>query len=149
VVERIEALARELAYVEALRERQHQVRSLFAKVEDFAGVYVDDPMIAPQLSRIRGLLQWPVDELDTFLGQADAITGDPLVLLRSFEGHVTVVRELRDVLDAHLMPWEAVLPEWHGLGPVRSPAAEAAIQALLRFAARQFARRQPTPPLRA
>jgi hypothetical protein len=149
VVERIDVLARELAYIEALRERQQRVRSLLAKVEDFAGVYGDDPMIGPQLSRIRGLLLWPVEELHTLLGQADAMTGDPLGLLLTFEGHVTVIRDLRDALDAHLAPWDAVLDQWLGIGPVRSPAAEAAIHSLLRFAAQQFAQKQPAPQLQA
>jgi hypothetical protein len=149
VIERIELLARDLAYVEALRERQHQVRSLLAKVEDFAEVYADDPTVARQLFQVRTLLIWPAEELDALLGQADAITGDPLGLLRSFEGHVTVVRELRDALDAHLAPWDEILAQWRGIGPVRSPAAEAAIQALLRFATRQFPQKQPASPLRA
>jgi hypothetical protein len=145
VVGRIEVLARELAYVEALRERQYQVRSLLAKVEDFADVYAGDPTVAPQLFRLRGLLIWPADELDALLGQVDAITGDPLSLLRSFDGHVTAVRELRDALDAHLVPWDEVLAQWQGIGPVRSPAAEAAIETLLRFATRQFPQRPGAP----
>jgi hypothetical protein len=151
VIDRVDDLARELAYVEALRERHALVQSLLAKMDGLAGLFADDRAVARRMAQLRTLLRWPADELETLLGQADAIAGDPLIVLRSFAAHVNAIREMRDALIDHLAPWEDMLELWGSLAPERSPMVEAALGEIHQFAVRRFpeAAKRPTPGIRS
>lgn len=143
VIDRIDELARELSYIEALRERYGgKVRMIVTKVNLLARVYRADRTMMQELSRVQSLLMRPVEEFDAMFDQVDAATCEIMSVLRRFDMLVKFVRDIRDEVHVRLMLWEPVIQQWDTLDPSRGPAAEAAIKELYRFAARHFPQQQ-------
>lgn len=143
VIDRIDELARELSYIEALRERYtSKVRMIVGKVNLLAKLYRADRAIIQELTRIQSLLVRPVEEFDSMFDQIDAATCEIMSVLRKFDALVKFVRDTRDEVHTRLMLWEPVIRAWETLDPVRGPLVEAALKELYRFAARHFPQQQ-------
>jgi hypothetical protein len=142
VVDRIDALARELSYIEALRERYGLVLEIIRKLAEFVRTYRGDRSITQEISRVRTLLMRPQAEFDSLFSQCDAMTGEILSVLKKFEAQVEFVRDMRDDLHTKLMAWDDVITQWNGLEVVKGEAQENAIKAIYRFVARNYPQRQ-------
>ncbi len=142
VVDRIDDLARELSFIEALRERCGCVKDLVNKLNQLARAYRKDDSITQDISRVRALLLKPQQEFDTLLAQRDAMTGDIVAVLKKFDTHVELVRDMRDQLHTKLMLWDDVIELWKAIEPVRGEKSERAVKETYRFVARHFPQRQ-------
>ncbi|HXP73047.1 MAG TPA: hypothetical protein VN823_02800 [Stellaceae bacterium] len=142
VVDRIDDLARELAYIEALRERYGCVQEVIRKLGEFVRTYKNDRTMTQEISRVRTLLMRPQSEFDSLFGQCDAMTGEILSVLKKFEAQVEFVRDMRDDLHSKLMKWDDVITQWKGLDVVKGENQENAIKAMYRFTARNYPQRQ-------
>lgn len=142
VVDRIDDLARELAYIEALRERYGAVQEVIRKLGEFVRTYKNDRTMTQEISRVRTLLMRPQSEFDSLFGQCDAMTGEILAVLKKFEAQVEFVRDMRDDLHSKLMKWDEVIEQWKGLEVVKGENQENAIKAMYRFTARNYPQRQ-------
>lgn len=142
VLDLIDDLARELSYIEALRERYGLVKMIVGKVNLLSRLYRSDRTMVQEISRVRSLLVRPSDDFDNIFAQIDAMTGEILPVLRKFDAQVQFIRQNRDDLHTRLMAWDPVFKIWEILEPVRGPDAEAAIKELYRFVARNFPQRQ-------
>jgi hypothetical protein len=142
VVDRIDDLARELAYIEALRERYGCVQEITRKLAEFVRTYKNDRLMNQEISRVRTLLMRPEGEFDSLFAQCDAMTGEILSVLRNFDAQVEFVRDMRDDLHTRLMKWDELIAQWRGLDVVKGENQENAIKATYRFAARNFPQRQ-------
>jgi hypothetical protein len=138
IVARIERLARELCYVEALRERCAILRAMAAKINVLAKLYRGDRAIVHNISRINTLLQRPFGEFEHAFDRIDAATADILTVLLGVEDHVLQIRKARDEAHMKLMRWDEVIASWTKLDPVRGGDTEAALDELYRFAARHY-----------
>jgi hypothetical protein len=142
VVDRIDDLARELAYIEALRERYGAVRTIVDKLNQLVRAYRGDRTVTQEISRVRTLLLRPQDEFDTLFAQCDAMTGEIVAVLKKFEAQVEFVRDMRDELHTKLMKWDDVIEVWKPVEPARGERTEFAIKEIYRFAARNYPQRQ-------
>ncbi len=142
VLDLIDDLARELAYIEALRERYGLVRMVVGKINLLSKLYRSDRSMVQEISRIRSLLMRPTEEFENAFAQVDAMTGEILPVLRKFDAQVQFIRQNRDDLHTRLMAWDPIFVIWETMEPVRGPDAEAAIKELYRFVARNFPQRQ-------
>ncbi len=142
VLDLIDDLARELAYIEALRERFGLVKMIVGKVNLLAKLYRSDRTMVQEISRIRTLLMRPAEEFENIFGQVDAMTGEILPVLKKFDAQVQFIRQNRDDLHTRLMSWDPIFAEWQNLDATRSPEAEQAMKDLYRFVARNFPQRQ-------
>lgn len=142
VVDRIDALARELSYIEALRERYGCVLEIIRKLAEFVRTYRNDRQITQEISRVRTLLMRPQSEFDSLFGQCDAMTGEILSVLKKFDAQVEFVRDMRDDLHTKLMAWDDVITQWSGMEVAKGEAQENAIKAMYRFVARNYPQRQ-------
>jgi hypothetical protein len=138
ILARIDRLARELCYVEALRERCALLRAIAAKINVFAKLYRGDRAIVHNISRINTLLQRPFGEFDHAFDRIDAATTEVLAMLLGVDDHVRQIREARDDVHVKLMRWDDVIAVWTVLDPVRGTPAETALDELYRFAARHY-----------
>ena len=91
---------------------------------------------------MRALLLKPQQEFDALLAQSDGMTGDIVAVLKKFETHVELVRDMRDQLHTKLMLWDDVIELWKAIEPVRGEKSERAVKETYRFAARHFPQRQ-------
>jgi hypothetical protein len=142
VVDRIDDLARELAYIEALRERYGCVLEIVRKLAEFVRTYRNDRSITQEISRVRTLLMRPQSEFDNLFAQCDAMTGEIVSVLKKFDAQVEFVRDMRDDLHSKLMKWDEVIAQWRGLEVVKGENQENAIKAMYRFTARNYPQRQ-------
>lgn len=142
VLDLIDDLARELAYIEALRERYGLVRMVVGKINLLTKLYRSDRTMVQEISRVRTLLLRPTEEFENIFAQVDAMTGEILPVLRKFDAQVQFIRQNRDDLHTKLMAWDPIFAIWERTEAVRGADAELAIKELYRFVARHFPQRQ-------
>jgi hypothetical protein len=142
VLDRVDELARELSYIEALRERAGAVHMVAGKTAQLAKVYQKDRTVIGDIARIHALLARPFTEFNDIFAQVDAMTGEILSVLRKFTAQVQFVRQSRDKLHIRLMLWDPIIAQWEALELVRGAPADMALKELYRFAARHFPQQQ-------
>lgn len=138
VVNLVESLARELAYIEALRDRYGLVRQMQRNLEILSNLYRRDQGIRNDIFRMQALIKTPVVNFESMFNQTDAQTGEILAALRNIQPQVKFIREMRDELHFRLMLWDEMIARW-GETPVdRTPEIEALLKETYRFLARHF-----------
>ena len=139
VIDRIDLCARELAYIEALREQIAELVVIRQKVGALAPHFRGERVIIENLSRVQILLGKGLAEFSGMLMNIEAQTGEVLSLVRNIDSQVRFIRNVRDQLHRGLMAWSEVAARWRDLPVERSQAAEDAIQRLYRFLATRYA----------
>ena len=150
VLDRIETLAREICYIEALRDRAREVLRVRANVEVLIKVYSGDQRMSADLGRIKILMVKAVAETDDVFNNIDAETADVLSALMAIDDIIHVVRKARDDLIYILMELDPVLAKWKNLEMVRSPEIDRALSVTYQFLAKRFStgksiRNRPKP----
>jgi hypothetical protein len=138
IVDRVDLLAEELAYIEALRERLALKRKLVETFKRLRGTYKRDRNMLGSLERAIQLLERPVQDYENRLGMVDAQTGETATAIRNLHRQIDFVRETRDVLHAQTMRWDDLLSSWEAPEADASPAQQRKIANTYRFAARHF-----------
>jgi len=138
IVARIDRLARELCYIEALRERCALLRAMAAKINVLAKLYRGDRAIVHNISRVNTLLQRPFSEFEHAFHRIDAATAEILAVLLGVDDHVQQIRKARDDVHVRLLRWDEMIATWTKLDPVRGSETETALDELYRFAARHY-----------
>ncbi len=153
VVDYIETLARELCYIEALRERSLEIRKIRTSLEKLTKVYNDDIRTSSDIGRIKILIAKGLSELSDILGNVDAESADILGALMSIDEVVRSVRKARDDLHYILMEWDPVIAKWKNLQMVRSQEIDRALSTTYQLLAKRFetgksivTKRQASPP---
>jgi hypothetical protein len=144
VIDKIDQVVRELAYIEALRER---FRSTIIVIRDkillFMKVYRRDRSIEEELGRIENLIRRPINEIGGIFDQVDAQSGEIISLLRNMDRQIAFIRESRDDLHARMMLWDDLIPKWLALSVERSTESEQAMKEIYRFLARNYIVEKP------
>lgn len=138
VIDLIERLARELAYIEALREsfmRAHAIQSKLATVQV---MYRGDRQFTDEVQRAKILIEKPINDFSLLFDQVDGQTGEILTLLKSYDQQITFICEMRDELHQNLMIWEEIIEQWDINLNERSKQARAVVQSTYRFVASNF-----------
>ncbi len=138
VQQRIDDLARELAYIEALQERCGEVLAIVPKVNQLARVYRSDRAIVDELSRIRTLMLKPIEMFDGIFSRLNNRQQDVPAAVANFHEQVEHIREQRDDLHQSMMLWDPILATWKALEMTRCTENETRITELYRFIARHF-----------
>jgi len=143
VVDRIDQLARELSYIEALRERFGLIKSVGETVAAFQRIYRRDRTVIEDLSRIVNLLRRPLNELQGIFDQVDGMSGEIISLLRNIGRQIEFIRESRDELHQRMMLWDDTIQQFSTIQIERTPENEALMKELYRFLARNFIVEKP------
>jgi hypothetical protein len=139
VVTRFDDLAREMAYIESLRERFGKIQKIYSSI-NFLGakVYNRERAILEEITRVRVLMKKPVEEIAAIFEQLDANTGDILNTIRKFAAQIRYIRETRDTLHQRFMLWDSLIEQWSGIGLERSATLDRLVRVTYQFAARHF-----------
>lgn len=137
VLDLIETLAREICYVEALRERSGELRKIQANVEALTRIYTDIRGSA-DVSRVKLLMVRGLNEADNILNNVDAETADIMNALMSLDYVIKTVRHARDTLHFLLMEWDPVISRWENLALVRCQDVDRALLTTYQFLASRF-----------
>jgi len=139
VVDMIEKLARELSYIEALRDRYCRVQYINAQLTLLSKIYKREPGIRNEIFRMQVLIRAPVADFDSMFTQADAQTGEILAVLRNIGPQTKFIREMRDELHNRLMLWDEMINPWTAITVEQSSEMESLLKDTYRFLARNFA----------
>lgn len=142
VMDKIDLFGRELAYIEALRDLQGDVKMIYLKLNKLSKIYVREKAVTEEIVRVLQLLRGPVTDLEATFALVDAQTGDIMSILKNYDVQVNFVREYRDDLHFRLREWHDLSAKWSALELVRSTDSEALIKETYRFAAYHFPQQQ-------
>ncbi|MCA0200539.1 MAG: hypothetical protein LCH56_06820 [Proteobacteria bacterium] len=137
VLDLIETLAREICYVEALRERSLELKKIQRNVEGLTKVY-NDIRGSADVSRVKLLMVRGLNESENILNNVDAETADIMNALMSLDYVIKAVRDARDSLHFLLMEWDPVIAKWENLTLVRCQEVDRALLATYKFLASRF-----------
>lgn len=135
---RIDTLAKELSYVEALRERAGKLTKIRDGLETAHRIYKNERNLKEEIVRMQTLSLPPITDLEQRFAQIDAQTGEILSMLAKFDNNITYVREMRDDLHQTLLPWDEVMEDWEGVVTEKSQAFEAVLKKTYQFLARNY-----------
>jgi hypothetical protein len=138
VLARIDDLARELAYIEALQERCGEVLNIVPKVNQLARVYRSDRAIVDELSRVSTLMLKPIELYDGIFARLVKHQENIEEAIGQFHECVDFIREQRDDLHQSLMLWDPILAAWKAIEMTRCTESESKISELYRFIARHY-----------
>jgi hypothetical protein len=138
VLARIDDLARELAYIEALQERCGEVLNIVPKVNQLARVYRSDRAIIDEMSRIRTLMLKPIELYNGIFGRLSKHQENIQEAIGHFHERVEFIREQRDDVHQSLMMWDPILAGWKAIEMTRCTETETKITELYRFIARHY-----------
>jgi hypothetical protein len=117
VLERIEQLGAELAYIESLRDRLlRPVRNMSVKIERLTRNFRGGATQVETLGQIRRLSAIALRQITARFQELDSRTGDIITALRNVEQQQRLVREHRDWLYRSQRAWDPILAEWDVAG---------------------------------
>jgi len=138
VLERIDRLARELSYIEALRDRYASIKMVGMKLVQFGSAYGPERGFAQEIARVVQLMRKPLGEYEGLFRQIDGKTSGILNTMRGYDGLIPAVRETRDDLHKRFMIWDELVPKWQDQPVEIGGTAEALIRATYRVVVRHF-----------
>jgi plasmid stabilization system protein ParE len=138
VVDKIEQLAKESAYIEALRERFTDIQKVYTGFNILHNIYKRERGVQEEIGRIRILMKKPVDDISGILLQVDANTGEVFNVLKRLPEVISYIREKRDELHQRFMLWDDILPAWKSMPMERDGRIDKLVRTTYRFVARHF-----------
>lgn len=138
VLDRVDRLARELSYIEALRDRFAAVKMIVMKLGQLAALYGPERGFSEEIRRVLVLMRKPMAEFEGIFVQIDGQTSEIISVLGNFERQIGFIREARDTLHSKFMPWDGLIGRWQDLAVEIGTPAEALLRATYRFMARHF-----------
>ena len=113
VIAGLEDLARELAYIEALRDRLlRRVRSVTQKLAPGTLGLRSDSSRMETLTQVRRLSSAALRQISARFDELDAQTGEVMSALRNADSQRTFIRSNRDWLYRSQRAWEPLLADW-------------------------------------
>ena len=142
VVGLVDKIARELAYIEALRDRFTAASAIQVKLSQVSALHRGDRDFTSEVQRVRTLIDPPIRAFNFSFDQVDAQTGEILTVLRSYDKQISFIREMRDELHKQIMIWDEIIGIWDIDLSSRSKAIREAVQSTYRFVAYHFPQSQ-------
>lgn len=138
VGKRVENLAKELAYIEALRERSQGLQKLRSGLEAAVRIYKNERSIKDEIVRMQTLSLPPLTDMENRFAQIDAQTGEILAMLNKYAENVLYIRQMRDDLHAYMMAWDEVIDGWSNIPIEKGVPLEQLLKKTYQYLARRF-----------
>lgn len=117
VIQLVEELAKELAYIEALRDRLlRRVKSMAEKLGRMGQSYRGDGQHLETLTQVRRLTGVALKQIAHRFDELDAHTGEVMAALRNTDSQRAFIRSNRDWLYRSQRAWQPLLQEWDVAG---------------------------------
>lgn len=138
VFEKINTLARELCYIEALRDKYNVIPMLAVKLDQLQKKWQSDRRLATEIQRIKLLMRRGIEEYTKIFEEIDAQTGEIASALKSIGAQVEHIRRVRDDLHFLIMSWEPLLVQWDQASPKNAYKMKLLLADTYRFLAGKF-----------
>lgn len=142
VIEKVDDVIRELAYIEALRDHYSHIKKISLNVDRLQNIYRRDRGMMEDLSRIHALISPVVNKFDRSFDELDAQTCEVLTILKNFEPTIEFIRKTRDDLHQRFMIWDVMIDGWKNLEAEESTEVEQQLKKTYRFLAQNFMQAQ-------
>jgi hypothetical protein len=138
VLGRVGTLAKELAYIEALRERLAAIEGVRATLHQLFRLYRGRHQTAGEIERALKLMAPPLARLTARFDNLDSQTAETANVMPNLPTAIAFIRTARDELRGEFLKWEPTVESWRSVAPVRSERAERAIMQIYGFLARTY-----------
>ncbi|MFM2042167.1 MAG: hypothetical protein RLY86_743 [Pseudomonadota bacterium] len=138
IVDKVDALARELSYIEALRDRYGMVQKIMAKLTQAKRIFKGENHLQSEIARMQQLAKTPSAFFDDIFMQIDGQTAEIMALLKTYEASVAFIRRMRDELHISLMLWDEIISAWNEHEVDKGPETEAMLKRTYQFLAQHF-----------
>lgn len=138
VVDKVENLARELSYIEALRDRFQLIQKMMGKLVQAKRAFKGDNQLQSDIARMQALSKPPVANFEDIFAQVDGQTAEVMAMLRTYDAQVSFIRRMRDELHTSLMIWDELIASWDGQDVDRDTETEALLKKTYQFLAKHF-----------
>lgn len=112
VLMRLEMLARELCFIEALREAFNTVPAIGGRLKQISETYHGDMRVMDTIGRVKALMPKGVKEYHDIFVDLDSQTGEIISAMKSLDRQIAFIRERRDKLRYLQMKWTALVRAW-------------------------------------
>ena len=112
VVDLIEELASELAYVETMREQFRSVLSMEAKVKRVRHASAKQRSLLDNATSVAKLMAIAAKEFQLEFDMADGQTGEIISMLKNIHAQKEYIRGVRDSLYRRMVAWDDLLRAW-------------------------------------
>jgi len=138
LIEKIETIAKELAYVEAMRDIFGDIKSIDEKVQGFRRIFSADKNLNDTVDQLARLSQRCITKLEEQFETIDAQTGEVMSMLKNIRNQMEYIHGVTDDLYKRLHHWEYFVERWKSVYLVRSNENIPHIRELYRFLAPRF-----------
>lgn len=138
IVDKVDYLARELSYIEALRDRYGQVQKIMAKINQAKRVFKGEHHLQADIARMQALAKTPIAAFDDVFMQVDGQTAEVMVMLKTFDASVAFIRRMRDDLHMNLMLWDDLITAWAECDVDKGAETEGLLKRTYQFLAQHF-----------
>jgi hypothetical protein len=138
IVDKVDNLARELSYIEALRERYGHIQKMMVKLVHAKKMFRSDQQLANDIARMVALAKQPLAHFDDIFEQVAGQTAEVMAMLSTFDAQVAFIRRMRDDLHTLLMVWDEMIDMWDGNDPERDAETENRLKRTYQFLAKNF-----------
>lgn len=138
MVDKVDYLARELSYIEALRDRYGHVQKIMSKLVQAKRAFKGEGQVVADVARMQALAKIPIANFDDIFDQVDGQTAEVMAMLRTFDAQVAFIRRMRDELHTTLMVWDELIEMWDGQEIDKEPETESRLKRTYQFLAKNF-----------
>ncbi len=138
MVDKVDYLARELSYIEALRDRYSHVQKIMSKLNQAKRTFKGEGQVVADVGRMQALAKTPIANFDDIFDQVDGQTAEVMAMLRTFDAQVSFIRRMRDELHTSLMIWDEMIDMWDGNDIDKEPETESRLKRTYQFLAKNF-----------
>jgi len=139
VVQLLDELAHELAFVEALRDRLLQrVQAMAQKIERIVQTWRGDITQMETVTQVRRLIGIALKDFMRRFEELDAQTGEVMAALRNATSQRTFIRDKRDFLYRTQRAWQPIIDEWDSTGTDFNEGVRALLTRTYRFLAPRY-----------
>lgn len=142
VAEIVDKVARELAYIEALRDRYEKVSEIDRKLERVAIAYKTDRQFVDEVKRARFLIKPPIENFQETFSDVDILTRQYENLIKMADSQIEFIRNFRDILHEKMLIWDELIAKWDFDLASDSKQSRQVVQFTYRFLATNFPRAQ-------
>ncbi|MEQ1867030.1 MAG: hypothetical protein ABL996_20510 [Micropepsaceae bacterium] len=138
VLKMAEDLARELAYIEALRDRFALVMAIKRNLERFEKLYSRERMTAEEVMRTRTLMAKPLKKFLDLFEKTESRPSQLVSIFRSIDSQIRLIRDCRDSLHHQFMKWDEMIRAWQDVSIESGPDSIELIKRTYRFMCTNF-----------
>jgi len=138
VLDRIDKMARELCYIEALRGRLNDLKLIPLKLREIEHYFRRNKTLGQEVQQIIRLVHPPLQAYTSQFDQVDAQTSELVAALKNLDNQIAYIRESRDELHQKFMIWDKMYDTWKAVEIEVGEEPLELIHETYRFAAHNF-----------